>query len=774
MKYLCRISLFLISLNSWSQTDYSSRWEDHYSYNQVVDFVKESDVIYAITEIAAFSYNLTTDELSKTSSVDGLSGNDTSSVHYSLDQKKLIIGYDNGLIEIIDENGTIKRVVDIFLSEISTEKKINSIFEKNNKLYLSMPFGIVVYNLVDLEFEETYFIGLNSSAVEVNNVIVFNDYIYATTNDGVYIADFTSNLNDSKNWVKTFSGAFFKLTEFNGDVLVSQGKNIFSIVDAVSLDSKLTMGATIVDMNTNDLNLNVATSKQGFVYDVNYDLDISTTSISTLTVSSVYSDNEFIYLGTKDRGVLKSSLLSPDDFTEIRPNGPVLNELFSLTVNNEDLWVVYGGYSDYTPRGNKGSVDHFNGNNWVNIPYEELKEDGEASAKDLIHVTVDPENSDKVYISSWSAGNNTVDSNDKGGVLVLQDDAFLDFWNSENSGLVNFNIGSYYTTRIGTTLFDEAGNLWLINSLVGDGSGALKKLSPDGEWTGHVLSVNENHFSEMTIDLSGNIWIGSKSDGILVYNENVQGAAQYAQLKSEEKGLPSDRVKAIAIGIDGKIWIGTLRGLVVFSDIGNIFTENFQSAEPVIIEEDGVASVLLDGADINDILVDGAGNIWFATNSGGVLKTNSTGKDILESFNKNNSPLPSNNITSLGIDESTSTIYFGTTKGILSYGTGVAAYGEELVDVYAYPNPALKQHNQISIVGKSSNFPLGANIKILDVAGNLVYESNAIQSQSEFGGKFVWDKRNLSGAKVASGVYIVLIYDAENNQTATSKIAIIN
>jgi hypothetical protein len=62
----------------------------------------------------------------------------------------------------------------------------------------------------------------------------------------------------------------------------------------------------------------------------------------------------------------------------------------------------------------------------------------------------------------------------------------------------------------------------------------------------------------------------------------------------------------------------------------------------------------------------------------------------------------------------------------------------------------------------------------LDVAGNLVFEANTLEGQSSFGGKVVWNKKNLSGNKVASGVYIVLLFNTEGAQTSTTKIAIVN
>ena len=242
----------------------------------------------------------------------------------------------------------------------------------------------------------------------------------------------------------------------------------------------------------------------------------------------------------------------------------------------------------------------------------------------------------------------------------------------------------------------------------------------------------------------------------------------------ESQGIPNDNVRCLAVGLDNNVWIGTASGLVLFSGVENVFENDVVYPEAVIIDGADGASKLLDGLLINDIKVDGAGNVWFATGSGGVLQTDATGKNTLRGFNIDNSPLPSNNVLSIGIDNESGEVYFGTQNGIVSYNAGVIGYGDELTDVYAYPNPVLKNHSKVTIVGKGSNLPEGTNIKILDVAGSLVYESNALAEQSEYGGKFVWDKRNLAGAKVASGVYIVLLYNADGQQTSSTKIAIVN
>src|SRR5210317_882762 len=110
--------ILLLLLSSWAsllvaQTDFSSSWEDFFSYNNVKDFLIEEDRIYAVADNSAFIYNLNTKQIRKISSVDGLSGKETSSLHFSRSTGRFVIGYLSGLIEVIDSDGKITIANDI-------------------------------------------------------------------------------------------------------------------------------------------------------------------------------------------------------------------------------------------------------------------------------------------------------------------------------------------------------------------------------------------------------------------------------------------------------------------------------------------------------------------------------------------------------------------------------------------------------------------------------------------------------------------------------------
>ena len=112
---------------------------------------------------------------------------------------------------------------------------------------------------------------------------------------------------------------------------------------------------------------------------------------------------------------------------------------------------------------------------------------------------------------------------------------------------------------------------------------------------------------------------------------------------------------------------------------------------------------------------------------------------------------------------------------IVAFNNNVSPYGDGLGEVYAYPNPVKKEHQSVTIDGRNgTHLPRGTNVKIVDSAGKLVYETNVVEGQELKGGKVVWNKTNLVGRQVASGVYIVLLTIPDRSETSITKIAVIN
>lgn len=775
MKKLLLLSSLFFSLSFSAQTDYSDSWEDFYSYNNVKDFIKVDDVIYALVDNAVFTYDIVTKEINKLSSVQGLTGETTASIYFNKSFQRLIIGYENGLIEVVDNDGSITISSNIVDFNQSGRKRINHFKEFNNKLYVSTPFGIVVYDIEKLEFGDTYFIGNNSSSLEVYQTEVLNGFIYAATDTGVFVADINSNLLiDFNNWEEQFSGRNFpQITLFDNQLFVVEGTKLYHLSGSVLVQVR-NFNEPIKALKSSSSHLSVTLNKSAVILDVilNQVFRFSANTIFDFTLNTSLFESNSVFLGTKEFGILNTNSTQITSFTEYHPEGPLSNDVFSITAQNNSLWAVYGGYSGtYTPIQRRQGYSHFNGENWINTKFNA------SLPGDLVAVTIDPNNENKVFISALGVTSN-INVSPTGGLLVVENDIVTQTYNHLNSAFKPISISlPNINIRVSGAVFDNQGNLWATNYETNE---ELIKFSATEQWSSvdltSIKTSDAAGLNEIFIDRNNSIWIGSRRNGVYIYNEN--GNRKKALIATPNLGnLPDLNVRTVAVDANNRAWIGTQSGLVMYSNASGVFDDATPNANAVVIngDENGFGERLLGDQTINSIVVDGADNKWFGTDNGGVIYTNPNGQRTLANFSMQNSPLPTNKIVKISVDNSTGKVYFATNKGIVVYNSKVAPFGDVLGAVYAYPNPALKNHQTVTIDGrKGTHLPKGTNIKILDVAGNLVYETNVEEGQELKGGKAVWDKRNLAGNKVASGIYIVLLSNDDASETAVTKIAIVN
>ena len=760
-----------------AQVDYSDAWEDFFSYNNVKDFIKVDNMLYALTDNATFTYDFSTQETEKLSSVQGLSGETTSAIHYSIETNRLVIGYENGLIEVIDSDGSITISSDIVSFNQTGAKSINNIFEYQGKLYLSTSFSIVEYDILELEFGDTFFIGNNSSDVNILEIIVFNNRIYAATQNGIFHADINNpNLIDFNNWslITSANNNFKNITVFNDKLYTILNTQLYEVNEINELELITSFSGTVNGLKSSSTHLSVAFNSSVAVYDTQLNLVFQNTADDDFdyTLNTAYTENNQLLLATNQFGVLSSPSLNEPTFSEIHPEGPVSNDIFSVTAKDNHLWAVYGGYDrTMAPVQPNLGYSHYNGENWYT---EENESDN--SFPGLVHVTLDPSNEDKAYISSFGS-TSMIDTYKTGGLFVVENNEVSNFYNNLNSPLENLYdtdpTNNSVTIRISGSVFDRQGNLWLTNL----GKKELKKFS-NGSWTEFNISAGKPNLSfglsDIIIDRNNTLWIGTRGDGVIAFNENGNRIKGLTTIPTQG-GLPKMKVLSLASDTENRIWIGTISGLVVFNNASGVFDADVLDAQPIIILDDGTPRKLLGDETVNTIAVDGANNKWFGTENGGVTYTNPSGQNTIANFSKQNSPIPSDRIVKIAVDKDTGKVFFATDKGIVAYNSNVAPFGDSLGEVYAYPNPVRKFHDIVTIDGRNgTNLPKGTNVKILDVAGNLVYESNVVEGQQLQGGKVIWDKKNLAGTYVASGIYIVLLANEDASETSTTKIAIIN
>lgn len=780
IKRISIIIIFLFPLLHFAQ-DFSALWEGHFSYNSIKSVVKGNDRVYAASENAVFVLDTQTNELKEITTINGLSGESISTIFYSPFYELLIIGYENGLIEIaFDNNDDILTVVDIIDKSTipPTNKRINHFEAYENLVYISTNYGISVFNLERLEFGDTYFIGDGGSQIQVKQTTIFNEFIYAAcfNNNGLRKAPLSNpNLVDFQNWQTISTGDFISI-ETNEDNLytIRTNRRIYQVVNDV-LSELFLFAEAPVEMKSQDGNLLISTSNNIFVYDNNFSL-ISQASVDInfdTRFSSATLDSNYIYIGTKDFGVLKTLINSPIEYEEVRPEGPLLNNPFSIEFNNGSLWVTFGEYTRFYnpyPLNDRG-FSHFIDEKWINIPYNDIFE-----AKCLNGISVNPFNNNQVFISSFFSG-----------LLEVNESIPTVLYDESNSGLESLILPdnpNYKDIRVGASTFDSQGLLWTITSLV---INPLKAYNPSsGQWVSYdfteiVPKVEDNvGYHEVIIDpVSNTKFIASFSKGVIGFNEN-SGSPLLKSISSDEENFPVKSVRSLALDKRNQLWIGTHEGLRVLFNTSNFFREENISVDEIIIEEGGVAKELLADQFISDIKVDGSNNKWIATIGSGIFYLSSDGQRTIFHFTTSNSPLPSDNVNDISINESNGEVFIATDRGLVSFKAGGSSPLNDLQSAYAYPNPVRPSFDIVEQKVKIKDISENVNIKITDIEGNLVAEAQSRTNQrfrgfnlEIDGGTAFWNGKNLANNIVASGVYLVMLSDLDTFETKVLKLMVV-
>ena len=737
--------------------DYSGQWEGYYSYLNITGIAHDEDNILASAENAIFKYNPTTQENSNTSTIHGLTGESISYYYYSDIYATSVIGYDNGLVEVVTPDKVIT-VVDI-LNKPSIPpniKRINHIYEFNGLVYLSCDFGISTYSLDNLEFEESYFIGNTGGQISVRQTTVKDDYIYAATIEGLKRAQHAdSNIIDFALWetLTTPSTNWKSVVTFNNIIYaIDSANSLYYDYNGTSFGNQVNLINTVLDHRVSDNKMLITKDILVEVYDPPFTNVLTINNQpeygSNFTVST-FTDNK-IFVGTKSDGILSFNLSDGTLNQQIKPNGPTENNAFTITAVKDEVWIVYG---DHSPSGNAFPVttkgfSHLKNNVWLNTPYSSV-----LGAANLVDVSVNPFNQNQVFISSFFHG-----------VIEVINDIPTTLYNDTNTDL------ELWGNRIqtGKSTFDKDGILWFTTVRVDD---ALKAFDPQtNDLQSFSLSnvianpaSDENSLGDIEIDQNNTKWIASRRNGVIGVSEN-NGVPLVKKINELNGNLPSNTVKAIAIDNDNNLWIGTSQGLRVLYNTSGFFSTANPQAESIIILEEGIPKELMFGQSITDIKVDGANNKWIATLDAGVFHLSPDGQNTINHFTTDNSPLPSNGITEMAIDHATGEVYFATEKGMVAFNANATTSADNLENVVIQPNPVRPNYGGNIII---KGLVDGANIKITDISGNLVDE-NTVK-----GGTYEWNQTAFGKHKVASGVYIVMITTKDGEESTVEKVMIV-
>ena len=762
-------------------------WNTYLAYNIAMKVAEGNNHVFTVADGSLYSYSKEDNSVKHYTKQTGLSDSGIDHIIFNPEVNTLLITYSNGNIDLLGDYGIYNLSYLLDNSNV-TNKTINSIYLYKEYAYLATDFGIIVLNMDPnkKEIKDTY--KLNK---KVNSVTINDNYIYAATSNGILKASLDANLLDYNEWdsyqlapsefefdqdsisqICFFQNTlcFFANQKYKKGIYYEQAdKTVKSLLINNSLTNMVFQNNKLMPYTNTQLYIYSSLTERdiinpGIVYNVS-----SLKDPNTFWIASGVNGLKGIQKKNNQYGTIVEGL---NDLTLY----PKRNYYYFMTTYNDKLYVAGGGR--WTTRDWKqGTLMIYDNEKWFNLDETTVKftipdENNKTEyASDYTGVAIDPKDPFHYYVSSYGEG-----------IIEFKEDKFVELFNHKNSKLETIypkggDRSQYTYVRIGGVTFDKNGNLWATNCGVQD---VLKVLKTDGTWISFNFSNTESFTNvpladKITIISDDRKWInvpyGHKA-GILIFDDGgtiddtSDDQARFISTFSDINGtIDASGYFCITEDKNGQVWIGTNRGPIYCAN-PKAKLEEIRCSR-VIRPADEINDVpynFLDGEQINAIAVDGGNRKWIATQSSGVFVVSEDGMETIENFTTTNSPLPSNQINSLAINQLTGEVFIGTEKGLVSYMGDATEGKEDYSDVYAYPNPVRPEHNDhVTIVGLMND----SNVKITDLKGNIIYQGKSA------GGTFTWDCRSRKGGRVATGVYLVFSATPEAKESVVTKIMVV-
>ena len=712
-------------------------WVKHGIFGNGVQRVIDTDTkVFSLVDGWLYCYDKVNEETISLSETGDLNDVTISDISYNNDSKNLYIIYTNSNIDILNENGSVVNIPDIYNASINSSKKINDITFSNHGTFIATDFGYVRLNDQKNEVKESRI--YNN---KINSLCVVGDYLVLNT--------------ESKFYLEIIDKHYSSLSE-TISVSINQEGKIYPLSDNEFLFQ--TGWLTSLRIRNNDLEYGLLISdngaknlqqiKGGYQYTDNngvfFKLNEQGQKISSISLPanmhnslvSAYNDSTAMW-ELNNNGLRHVQIDENSNETVLmdyaRPNASSVDIPFYMVYNEglNKLYVMNCGsnryYTDYLRKGSLSSYDGFTwkdempavaptintkgqNNNRINAPYD---------------LVFDPEDPTICYIGTWFEG-----------VYKIKDGNVIAKYDWTNSPLEKVEVDvNFHTCTTPCIKFDKGGNLWILQSggknqfsVLPRSKQNIENISKEDWLTPQVNGVVGDFRSHLFIT-SRNVklhGIGDYNDPLTIFYDDDNPASSNIQSKVFSSLTDQDGkeytwfyINCFAEDKNGKVWMGTNNGVVEFYPQNALKSgTNFTINHLKVPRNDGtnLADYLLDNTDVTCIAVDGSNRKWIGTSTSGVLLVNEDGSEIIEQFTTENSPMLSNKVLSVCCNPINNKVYIGTEKGLMEYSSDSEPPAPQY-EIYAYPNPVRPEYTgDITIRGLMEN----SLVKIADSAGNVV------------------------------------------------------
>ena len=755
-----------------------ARWQSHTPFRTVHALTSSDEAVWAATSGGVFSYRIDNGTIEAYTTTGGLYGIDARAIAFDEARDAVWIGYGDGVLDRIDvSTRTVSTFLDIRRADQFSTRGINRMRVFGDTVYVATDFGLVLFDPIRLEVRDSFSkLGTLGSAIRANDVLTAPSrngdlQIWVATVEGLARAPIKAvNLREPSVWTiedDLPQNDVRSLASFTGSVIAGTAFDGYYLNDSDEWIGLGISGEEVTDLqNWRDL---VVAVRSFSIVLLNDQLQANRIAIGfsdgvaevpyISPSSTVVDQNGKLWLGDRVEGLLGLGELqnAPGNFVssdKVLPDGPFFGLFTDLAVDREGALWASG------TAGNGTGFYRLEDGQWTAFTDRFAPELEGRNTYDFIHADGDG--------SVWTG------SEGYGAARVSEDGAVEVFVEDNSSLRAAPGTNGYIRVRgIGS---ESDGTVWMINEFVGT---PLNGRMADGTWFGLPALRGDGlpsgmSYNRIFVDGFDQKWIlPLRSEGLIVWatagtpDDTGDDRLKYLRGRgSGGRGLPSENVRAWAEDRSGRVWIGTERGIAVFFIPSLVISNDPNSYEPVWPIAEDRSGFLLRDLFVNDIAVDAADRKWIASTTGAWL-INAEGTRVIEHFTTDNSPLFSNEVVAVAVNNRDGRVYFATDRGLLSFQGDPIEPATDADDLFVFPNPVRANSDgslpPIFIEGLVAE----TDVRITTADGTLVARIDGR------GGRVRWDGRDLNGEYVPSGVYLVIGLGLNDEGAGVGKIAVV-
>ena len=756
------------------------RFDAFPAFNEATAVATEGTTVWVGAPGGVFSYDAASGELARYTPVDGLTGGDIGDA-YADPAGVLWVGYADGVLDRLDaETGEVRSFFDIERASQYASRGVRRIRPVGDRLFIATDFGIVVFDPARGEVRETYArLGTLGPATAVNDILLAplpdgRAGLWAATEAGIVRAALDDpNLQIPSAWTadEGFEGSATSLGVL-GSVFAGGGPDT-----ARDLYERLPDGTWTRRLFANTPMPTILSQPDRLVVVTQFNVAFYTPgqpsvalrgmpAVQTLRDAAITADGQ-IWVADAGVGLVAVPEPSPGasgtvdyDATPVLPEGPYTNKINDIAASDGHVWAVTARL-DATQR---SSVNRLEDGVWTTL----LSDDEMGRFGDDAFKSVDIGPDGTVYVGSTGDG-----------LVVIAPDGAVERFDERNSSLLSAPSSSNTFTNVWDVAF-EGGDRWVLNVA---SPRPLHYWPEGGELTALPRPVGiggADELQRIAIDRFGQKWFSVQRTGGLAVWDTGADPADPSDDRGRRftgggggQGLPGSQVRDVVVDLEGRVWLGTERGIAYVFSPGSAFDSDPALAVPQwprvdqdtdTSDEEG-ASYLLRDVDVSDLAVDPAGQLWVATTSGLYL-VNAQGDAVVETYTADNSPLPSDDIQSVTVDAETGAVYVTTVEGLYAIRGDATAPRPSSEALRVSPSPFRPARGDRGLL-VSGLAAARSDVRVLTVSGEVVHAASVA------GGSFRWNGLDdRTGRPVPSGVYIVAAA-SEGGETLYGKIAVI-